>query len=459
MSEHAERLPGGQSPAEREPWPSPVVAWYGVGLFALTLLVVFTNSNIFNLLIQPIKVDLELTDVQASYVIGVAAAANSVFILPISRLVDMMSRRLIISIGLVMASIANVWAGLSGTFWQLLFARTAGGIGGAGNGPATFSILADYFPPAKLPKALAVMNIGFLYAIAASLLFGGTLIAMVSGMADISLPVVGSLRPWQLVFLIMAIPELLLAVLMVLTLPEPKRRGVQAALPGAAAARRPVVPVKDVFKFLYKNRSAFGPMFAGLSVNSLAMGTAAWSAPFFERTYGWGPAQYGIIQGFVLLLIAPIGLIAGGMLAERFARQGHDDANLRVVFIASALHLPFAMLFALMPTPHLAIALAALNTATISMGSGPQNAALQVIIPNEMRGQITALFLLCFSLIGMSISPIMIAFLTQYVFGAESMLRYSIATTHIVLGPIATIIFWYGLKPYGKAFAAARAWH
>jgi MFS family permease len=100
-----------------------------------------------------------------------------------------------------------------------------------------------------------------------------------------------------------------------------------------------------------------------------------------------------------------------------------------------------------------------LNTATISMGSGPQNAALQVIIPNEMRGQITALFLLCFSLIGMSISPVMIAFLTQYVFGAESMLRYSIATVHIVLGPLATIVFWYGLKPYGKAFAAARAWH
>jgi len=460
MSVHADRPPAEPSSSSaREPWPSPVIAWYGVGLFALTLLVLFTNANVFNLLIQPIKVDLGLTDVEASYIIGIAAAANSLFILPISRLVDMMSRRLIISIGLLTASISNVWAGVSGTFWQLIAARAAGGIGGAGNGPATFSILADYFPPAKLPKALAVMNIGFLYAIAAALLFGGTLIALVSGMADVSLPIVGTLRPWQLVFLFMAIPELFLALLMLTTLPEPKRRGIQAASVAAGGARPKVVPIKDVFKFLYKNRAAFGPMFAGLSINSLAMGTAAWSAPFFERTYGWGPAQYGIIQGFVLLLIAPIGLIAGGMLAERFARKGRDDANLRVVFIASALHLPFAMLFALMPTPHLAIALSALNTATISMGSGPQNAALQVIIPNEMRGQITALFLLCFSLIGMSISPIMIAFLTQYVFGAESMLRYSIATVHIVLGPIATIVFWYGMKPYGKAFSAARAWH
>lgn len=443
------------TPPPREPWPSPVVAWYGVGLFATTLLVLFTNSNIVNLLIQPIKRDLGLTDVEASYVLAIAALANSLFILPVSRLVDMMSRRLIISIGLVMASISNTWAGVSSTFWQLIIARTVGGIGGAGNGPATFSILADYFPPAKLPKALAVMNIGFVYAIAASMLFGGTLIAVVSGMTELSLPGIGDLRPWQLIFLIMALPEIALALLMVTTLPEPRRRGVRAA----GVDRPKVVPLRELFKFMYDNRRALGPMFAGLSVNSLALGTAAWSAPFFERTYGWGPAQYGIVQGLVLLVISPIGLIAGGLLAERYAKKGYDDANLRVVFIATALHLPFAMLFALMPTPQLAIAMSALNIATISIGTGPQNAALQVIVPNEMRGQVTALFLLCFSLIGFSLAPYLVAVLTQYVFGDESMLRYSLASMHIVLGPIAAIIFWYGLKPYGKAFAAARAWH
>lgn len=439
----------------REPWPSPFIAWYGVGLFATTLLVLFTNSNVVNLLIQPIKRDLGLTDVEASYVLAIAALANSLFILPVSRLVDMMSRRLIISIGLVMASISNTWAGLSNTFGQLIIARAVGGIGGSGNGPATFSILADYFPPAKLPKALAVMNIGFVYGIAASMLFGGTLIALVSGMTGLSLPGIGELRPWQLIFLIMALPELLLALLMVTTLPEPKRRGVRAA----GANRPKVVPLRELFKFLGDNRRALGPMFAGMSVNALALGTAAWSAPFYERTYGWGPAQYGIIQGLVLLVLSPIGLIAGGLLAERFAKKGYDDANLRVVFISTALHLPFAMSFALMPTPELAIAMSALNIVTISIGTGPQNAALQVIVPNEMRGQVTALFLLCFSLIGYSVAPYLVAVLTQYVFADESLLRYSLATVHIVLGPIATIIFWYGLKPYGKAFAAARAWH
>jgi MFS family permease len=450
-------------PADSHSWPSPAKAWYGVGVFTVTLLVLFTNSGVINLLAQPIKRDLQLTDVETSLIIGFAAAFfNALFMLPVSRLVDIISRRLIIGFGLLMASVASFFSGLSGTFLQLFMARLVGGIGGSGNGPATFSILADYFPAAKLPKALAVLNIGFIYAIAASTLLGGTLIAAVSAMSSLSLPLIGEVRPWQAVFLVMAVPDLLLALLMFTTVHEPKRRGVRAmAAEGMAVVPRPkVVPVRDVFKFLYDNRRAFGPMFAGLALNSLALGGAgAWTAPFFERTYGWGPAQYGIIQGFVLLLIAPIGLIAGGMLAERLAKRGYDDANMRVVFIASLLHLPFAMLYALMPNPHLAIALSAANIATISIGTGPQNAALQVIVPNEMRGQITALFLFCFTMIGLGIAPTLVAALTQYVFGEESMLRYSIASIHILLGPLATIIFWYGLKAYGQAFARARAWH
>ncbi len=442
-------------------WPRPAVAWYGVGLFGFTLLILFMNSNVSYLLVEPIKRDLQLTDVQVSLVIGFAAAAfNALFMLPVSRLVDIMSRRVIIGVGLLLVGTSTAVAGLSNTFTQLFGARMVGGIGGSGNAPATFSILADYFPPAKLPKALATMNIGFLYGSALAMLLGGGLIGLVSSL-HVELPIVGGIaRPWQLIFLIMAIPDLLLGILVLTTLHEPRRRGRRTPVAASASGPAPrVVPVKDVFKFLYENRAAFGPMFAGLCANALAMGALVWNAPFFMRTYGWGPAQYGIIQGLVLLVLAPIGTLAGGFLAEHLAKKGYDDANLRVVFYAGLLHLPFAMTYALMPTPYLAIAMSALNIATISMGSGPQNAALQVIVPNEMRGQVTALFLFCFGMIGLAVAPTVVAVLTQYVFGAESMLRYSIATMHIVLGPLATLIFWLGLKPYGKAFAAARAWH
>jgi MFS family permease len=449
-----------RAPASGDAWPRPAVAWYGVVFFGLTLLVLFMNASISGLLIQPIKRDLGLTDVQAALAIGTAAAAlNALFMLPVSRLVDIISRRLIIGVGLILTGISAALAGLSSTFSQLFIVRMIGGIGGSGNAPATFSILADYFPAAKLPKALAVMNIGFYYGAALALLLGGTLIGIASTM-HVVVPMVGELRPWQIILLVMAIPDVLLGILALTTLHEPRRRGARSTTYKAdASGKVKVVPVREVFKFLYDGRATFGPMFLGLAANSLAAGAFFWNAPFFARTYGWDPARYGIIQGSILLVLAPIGSLAGGFLAEWFAKQGRDDANLRVVFIATALHVPFAIAYAFMPNPYLAIVFYAINYTIISMGAGPQNAALQVIVPNEMRGQVTAAFLFCFSMIGIALAPLLVAALTQYVFGAEEKLRYSIATIHIVLAPLATIFFWIGMKPYGKAFAAARAWH
>jgi MFS family permease len=254
----------------------------------------------------------------------------------------------------------------------------------------------------------------------------------------------------------MAIPDLILALLMLTTVHEAPRRG---RMLGGAGNQNRALPIRTVVAHLWQHRDAFGPMFLGLALNSLAMGgTLAWAAPFYERTYGWGPAQYGIIQGFVTLLIAPIGLAFGGWLAEHWVRQGRDDANLRVVAVAAAAHMPFAIAYALMPNPYFALAASSLSTVLVLIGAGPQNAALQTIVPNEMRGQLTALFLFLFTMIGLGIAPTVVALLTDLVFQDESRLRYSIAAIHAVMAPAALIVFLRGLPAYGRAVAQARGW-
>jgi MFS family permease len=439
------------SPAARQPWPRPAYAWTGVGVFGLSIMILFMNQGVIGLLVEMIKKDLNLSDTRASFVLGLSGVLfASVLGLPIARLVDLMSRRVLIGLGLIAVSASTAACGLSQGFWSLLIARTFGGIGAAGNGPATFSILADYFAPARLPKALAVMNIGFVLSQAAAPLLGGALIGLIASVPTISFPVVGTLHAWQIVLLVIAIPEFVLAIMTLTLVHEPPRRGVRT---GGA------VPLKDVFKFLSENRSAFGPMFGGLALNSLSAGTVAWVPAFYMRTYGWSPQQYGVIQGTVLLIIAPMGLLAGGFLAEWFAKKGYDDANMRVVFLAMLVHVPFAIAYPLMPTPILALALAAVNTTIVGALAGPQNAALQVIVPNEMRGIITALFLLTFTLIGFGIAPTIVALLTNYVFQSESLIRYSIVTVHAVVAPLAALVFYLGMKPYGEAFARARSWH
>jgi MFS family permease len=444
-----------------EPYPNQRHAWYGVGVFALMLLILFGNAGIINLLVDDIKRDLHLNDTEASLIIGFAATfLNAVLTLPISRLVDSVSRRLILGVGLIILGSSSIATGVAATFGTLFMARLLGGVGGAGSGPATYSILADYFPPAKLPRAVSVMSIGFVYGAGVSLLLGATLLTALRATPTLTLPVVGTIRSWQAIFLITAIPDFILAALMLTTVLEPPRRGRRAAdTAGVTAARQRAVPVRDVFRFLWDGRAAFGPMFGGLAVNSLAMGVLVWTPMFYVRTYGWSPAQYGFIQGIIQLVISPLGLLAGGYLAEWYARKERNDANLRVVALVATLHLPLSIAQPLMPSPYLALTLGAINSFILSMGAGPQNAALQVLVPNPMRGQVTALFLLLMTLIGGGFSPTLIALLTNYVFHDESMLRYSILVTNATLGPLAAIIFWRGVRPYGEAFARARVWH
>jgi MFS family permease len=467
-----------------QPWPRAGRSWYAVFLAGMTVLTLFANNGIVSLLLQSIKRDLQLSDTQVSLIVGFAAAAfNAIVSLPVSRLVDVVSRKLILGTGLLVVGAMSALSGLAGNFWQLFATRVGAGIGGSGNAAATYSMLADYFPPAKLPRAIAVMNIGFSSGAALALLLGGTLIAATSAMTNVELPLVGIVRPWQYAFLVMAIPDIVLGLMMLTTLMEPARRGrasaaalatydapataAATAVPEVAAApadAKPVavgtsLPIRTVVRYLLDNRAAFGPLFLGLALNSLAMGALVWHAPFYERTYDWGPARYGIVQGFIYLLLWPPGLLFGGWLAEYFAKQGRDDANLRVVALAMAAHIPFAISYALMPSANLALTVGAINAVILSVSTGPLNAALQVIVPNNMRGQITALFIFLFTMIGTGIAPTVVAMITDYVFADESKLRYSIALLHLVTAPAAAWVFWRGVKPYGLAFNRAKAWH
>ena len=436
-----------------EPWPSPARAWYAVAIFGATVFTLFGNQFVVALMLEPIKNDLGLSDQQIALIFGLAGSFVLAFAsLVISPLADRHSRRLIIGVGLLIIGLCNFASALVATAGALLLVRLLGGAGGAGNGPATFSLLADTFPAAKLPKAMATMNIGFMVAVGLSYLVGGFLLRSLAT-PQYTLPVLGTLRSWQVVFLILAVPDLLLGLLVLFTVLEPRRRG----RPAGATAQAAGVSYADVFGYLWSNRRAFAPMYVGLLINCAALvGNSFWMAPFYQRTHGWGPAQFGIYQGWLLLVLAPAGLMFGGWLAERLSQRGVADANQRVVVWASLAHIPFAVTFALVPSPWMALVLASLNTAVIGIGTGPQNAAFQAIVPNQMRAKITATFLFMFT-IGSALGPNVVSSITAWVFGDPNQLRYSMTLMHAVLGPLAVLVFWKGLRAYGEAYTRARA--
>jgi MFS family permease len=454
-------IPAALQGAVSEPWPSASRAWYAIAIFGLTVFTLFGNQFLVALMLEPIKNDMKLSDNQVALIFGVAGAFVLAFVsLIISPLADRYSRRLIIGVGLIIVGLCNFGSAMTATAGAMLLVRLLGGAGGAGNGPATFSLLADTFPPAKLPKAMATMNIGFMIAVGLTYLVGGYLLRSLAT-PEYTLPVVGTLRSWQVVFLIMAVPDVILGLLVLFTIYEPKRRGRLTESALVVKTRSAMAgyfhSYLKVFRYLWDNRGAFGPMYIGLLINCIALvGHSFWMAPFYQRTHGWGPGDFGVYQGWLLLFFAPAGLLLGGWIAENLTKRGVKDANQRVVMWASLAHIPFAVSFALVPNPWMALVLAVFNTSVIGIGTGPQNAAFQAIVPNEMRGKITATFLFMFT-IGSALGPYVVSSITTYVFGDPNQLRYSLTLMHAVLGPLAVWIFWKGLRAYGAAYERARA--
>jgi MFS family permease len=389
-----------------------------------------------------------------SIVIGFAFIAFYAIIgLPIARLVDSKSRRAILGFGIAMWSGMTAACGLAQNFWHLFIARLGVGVGEACNGPATFSLMADLFPREKLPKAISVLNIGFVYGQGIALLVGGTVIGVIAALPVMHLPVLGEVRPWQLTFFAVGIPGLIVAALMA-TVKEPARRDMR--MTAGSGSKVKTIPIREVGTYLVGHRRAYLPMFLGLAVQGMMIiGIVSWTPSFFIRTHGWDIARFGQLYGVILMVVMPLGLLFGGWLAEKLANKGYHDINMRMVAWVAVLILPFLICFPLVSSPWTAILLLAIQNFIAGWAIGPQNAALQVITPNRMRGQVTALFIFTFNFIGFGLGPTFIAVLTDFVFGSEDQLRYAMALAAVVMEPLAAYIFWKGVKPYGEVVVRA----
>ena len=433
-----------------QPWPAPRVAWYAVAVFALVLMFGQLDQGVIGLLITPIKTDFHLSDWQISLLTGLAPSLFFVVIgIPLSRFVDTHTRKFVLAAGIGICSAMTVLCGLAQNFWQLFGLRVFVGGGTAVNGPGSYSMLADFFPRERLPIAIYFLQIGFILGTGAPQILGGYAVAMLSHTPPqhwMSL----SIHYWQLVFMAVGLPALLGAMLL-LTVPEPPRRGTMRH--GAQQA----IPLWSIVAHLFKHWRLYGPMFLGLAFSAMeTYGTLQWRVPFLERTFGWSIPKAALVLGVSNIGFQLAGLVVGSWFTSWMARK-YDDANVRVVAIMYTLTPVFAVLGPLMPNPWLAVFCAAMTGLFGLAGASPQNAAIQSVTPNEMRGQVTALYLFVFTVIGQGLGPVFIALVTDFLVKDESMIKIGLSGTAAVMTPLAALIIWLGVKPYGRAIAAIKA--
>lgn len=429
-----EQAPPGQ------PWPRPAQAWWAVGVLALALMFAQLDRSIFSMMIEMVKKDFGLTDVQMGMLLGPASIMFYVVVgIPMARLVDNYPRNVVLSAGIMVWSGITALTGFIQSYAQLFLCRMLVGIGGSAHGPGTYSMLADYFPPKRLPRAIAGLQVGFVAGVGLASILGGTLVTMVSHWPATHWGPI-TIRNWQWVLIMVGTPGLLVAWL-VWRLHEPARRGL--------AAEGAKMSFGQVLREIGTRRGVYLPLFLGLALSSIeAGGLQEWRVPFMQRTFGWTPQQVGMWAGTMAFICMPIGILFGTWLTEWLSRR-HRDAPVRATAIVFGLSVPFAIASPLMPTGELAIVMASIGTIFAMASSVPQNAAIQTVTPNEMRGQVTAIYLFMFTVF-QALGSLFVALVTSYIVGDEQKLWLSMALTAAVMMPLATVAIALAMRPYGR---------
>jgi len=442
------------SSSASRPWPKPLYSWYVVGVLMLAYTNSFIDRQILSLLIEPIRRDLQISDTQVSLLAGIAFTIFYTLMgVPIARLADQKNRKAIITFGIASWSLMTATCGLARNFWHMFLARVGVGVGEATLSPAAMSMISDYFPVGKLARAISIYSMGVYFGAGLALIIGGLVVKLVLEAGTVVLPLIGEVFPWQLTFFVVGLLGLPLLLLM-LTIREPLRHGI-ARQGSAEAINASSLPV--LMAFLRGNIKPVAFHFAAFSCIGIGIaGFLVWTPTFFIRTYGWDAPKIGLIYGVILFFGGTSGVYAGGYLADWLQKRGRKDAILRAAFYSAVAVIPFAVLTPLMPHPALAVAGLACASFLLAVPQGLPAAALQVITPNPLRAQMTALYFLVGNLIANGLGPTLYALVTDYVFADPAMLRYSIAVVCAVVLPLGALFSYLALKPYRASVDAAR---
>jgi len=377
------------------------------------------DGTALGLVLQDIKLSLRLTDTQLGLMTGLAFAAfYAVVGVPLARWADRGNRVLIISLAAALWSVMVALCSVAANFTQLLFIRMGVAVGESGCIPPANSLLADYFERAERPRAAAIYMMGP----SLSMLIGYGLAGWLNERFG-----------WRTMFVLLGLPGLIPAAVAWLTLKEPRRVRwrAQAAVDGAraleAAAAHPPASFLETVRILWAN-ATFRHLLSFFSIAYFfGCGILQWQPAFFMRSYHLSSGELG--QWFALIygLGGLLGTYGGGQWASRYA-GGRESLQLKVAALTYAAFALISACVYLSPNRYVAFALMGLAAAGTAATLGPLFAAIQTLVPQQLRAVSIAIVYLSANLIGLGLGPLAAGALSDAlrpVLGEES-LRYSL---------------------------------
>jgi MFS family permease len=430
---------------------SMAAAYWALFVIILATFVTFFEQVVFAMLAERIKADFGLSDSQLGFLAGPASIICYLFVgIPLARLADIFPRKFVLAGGVAAIGVITALGGIAQSFTQFVGTRVFLAAGGSAHAPSAYSLLADAFPPRILTRAFALLQFGFIGGTTLGPIIGGMLIGVAAGLAPSvhgGLTILG----WQWLMIWLGLPALLVALLF-LTVKEPPRQAVAPDAitpPERAPLGRRILTFTglDAAKAIHVKRRVYYPLFAGLALSAIEVfGLQFWRVPFMIRTYGWNEAQIGAVMGSMTLVASLLGLLLGGVFVEWLAKR-HADANVRAAAIFFGCVTLCAILAPLMPNGYASLAVSSVGAMFGMAGAVPQNAAIQRVAPNAMRGQVTAIYLFMFTFFG-AMGSFLVGLVQDYLVGDPTQLWKALVMTASVLLPIATLCMVRAIRPY-----------
>ena len=415
-------------------------AWYVAIVLMVCNTLSFIDRQILGLLVTPIKLELGISDTAIGLLQGLAFGIFYTLLgIPMGRIADRSNRRNLVVAGILCWSVMTGLCAAARNFWTLFAVRMGVGVGEATLSPSAFSLLSDYFPKERLGTALSVFSMGVFFGSGLALIVGGLII--------------GAVGSWRLTFLIVGLPGLL-AALLVYTIKEPVRKNLLRTKSGQAS-HLSFADVIGQVRLRWQSVVGICLAFAFQALCNYAQ--QAWLPTYFFRVHGWAPKRAGLTIGIISLITGLLGAYLGGRLCDHWQRRGKADAPLRVGVLATACAGVFFSLAMAMPALNLQIALLVPAFFFLAMPIGSSYASLQLILPNQVRGQVGALQVFTLNLFGLILGPFLPGFFNDYLFHDPKMVGWSLALTVGMASLLSAVLFWATWRPYRRHYAQMHA--
>lgn len=409
--------------------------WYMAAILCLTNAVSFVDRQSLPLLINQIKADFQITDTQVSLLVGFAFIVSyGGLSIAAGMLVDRFPRRTVLSTAIALWSFSTLFCALASNYVMMFVGRLGIGAGESVVGPGAASIISDAFAPDQRARAVAIWAMGANIGAAAALLLGGVILAAVGDARSVDLPVLGTVRSWQVVLFGCALITLPVA-LMVLTFREPPRTG--ATMPGHGG-------IGSALSLMAQRWRVFALVFLvnGLTI-IMVVPHGIWMPAMFERVWKLPRPEIAFTLGIMTLMFAASSQFIAGTILDRLERAGVANPVPLFGVIVCVLVLVPGVYMPLAPNVTTAWVLQALymllGTSLFTIGT----AFVTRLSPPELTGKITSAHFLWVGVVGTLVGTTLYAAVADGVFaGSGAMaIAYSLSSVFGVLCVLAIAVY------------------